>query len=204
MTRLILVALMAAALAGSSASAEDAAPAPSTPAVPPTATPAKPDAALPPAPDGRYAMHRVNDALIRLDSRTGQVSVCGPSANGWSCRAVPDDRAALENEIGRLQGENATLKKELLAHNLSLPSGIRPPGPGASAQPATPDRVPDRTPNTTPETRLPTEAEIDRAMTILSKAWRRMVEMMVDLQREVGRPNSGSKNLPPSGPSPKN
>jgi hypothetical protein len=40
-----------------------------------------------------------------------------------------------------------------------------------------------------PETRLPSEADLDRAMAFISKAWRRMVEMMVEFQREMGRKN---------------
>ena len=72
----------------------------------------------PAADDGRYTFHRVDDSFVRLDGRTGQVSVCGREATGWACQAVPDERAALEETIGRLQGDNAALKKELLARGL--------------------------------------------------------------------------------------
>ena len=41
---------------------------------------------------------------------------------------VPDERSALETEIARLQGENATLKKELLARGLPLPGASSPSG----------------------------------------------------------------------------
>ena len=44
--------------------------------------------------------------MLRLDTRTGQVSLCAKQSAGWACNAVPDERNALENEITRLQREN--------------------------------------------------------------------------------------------------
>src|SRR5437870_4219221 len=52
--------------------------------------------------DSRYGFHRMGDGFVRLDSRTGQLAQCGWAATGWSCKMVPDERAALESEIGRL------------------------------------------------------------------------------------------------------
>ena len=87
-----------------------------------------------PAPEGddsRYTFHRVEDGYLRLDGRTGQVSMCARRPVGWACQAVPDERAALEAEIARLQGENAALKKELIARNLPLPGAVKPEPPAA-------------------------------------------------------------------------
>ena len=162
------------------------APAPRTPSQHSTGSQPPAASASPPGSDGRYSLYRVNDTLVRLDSRTGQVSVCSQGAAGWSCQAVPDDRVALENEIARMQNENAALKQGLLARNLPLPDGVRPP-PVAQAQPTPRQSPPDKPPSVTPETRLPTEAEFERAMAFLTKAWRRMVEMMADLQRDIDR-----------------
>ena len=55
--------------------------------------------------NGRYTMSPVPDGLLRLDTRTGAVSICR-SKGGWTCRVVPDERAALDLEIGRLQTES--------------------------------------------------------------------------------------------------
>ena len=57
---------------------------------------------LPDAEKGRYALAPVSDGVIRLDTRTGAVSTCTNSGAGWACYAVPDERAALDAEIGRL------------------------------------------------------------------------------------------------------
>jgi hypothetical protein len=73
--------------------------------------------------NGRYTLQPSGDGMLRLDTRTGTVSNCSTSAAGWACYAVPDERAALDTEIGRLQAEKAKLK-ELLA------SREPPPAPG--------------------------------------------------------------------------
>ena len=41
------------------------------------------------------------------------------------------------------------------------------------------------TPGTEPK--LPTEADLDRAITFMKNVWRRLVEMMVELQRDIQR-----------------
>src|SRR5262245_53010210 len=80
--------------------------------------------------DGRFTLHRTDEGFLRLDGRSGQVSLCLKRSAGWECQAVPDERSALEGEIARLQADNAQLKRELLAHNLPLPGGMRPGGVG--------------------------------------------------------------------------
>jgi hypothetical protein len=129
-----------------------------------------------PTPDsenGRYSFNPVADGVLRLDTRTGQVSQCSRSDAGWACQVVPDERSALETEIARLQGENATLKKELLARGLPVP-GIPPP---PTARPGE------------PELKLPSDAEVDKVISFLEKVWRRLLEMGRTVQKEVEREN---------------
>ena len=123
-----------------------------------------------PAPDsenGRYSFSAVSDGMLRLDTRTGQVSLCAKKDAGWSCNPVPDERTALENEIARLQRENGALKKDMLARNLPLPSGVSGNTASADQQRELNVTVP-----------LPSDADIDRAMTAFEKMWRRMVEIV--------------------------
>jgi hypothetical protein len=161
-----------------------AAPAPST-SGPSTSGQSTLSPSLPAPDDGRYNIHRMQDDLIRLDTRTGQVSVCRNNSAGWACQAVPDERAALDSEIARLQAENAAVKKELLAHGLSLPRGVRadPPPPPAAPPPAPPQASP--TPEPVPGLKVPTDADLDRMMAFMEKVWRRLVEMMANVQRDM-------------------
>jgi hypothetical protein len=92
--------------------------------------------ATPDSENGRYSFNPVADGVLRLDTRTGQVSQCSRSDAGWACKVVPDERSALETEIARLQGENATMKKELLSRGLPVPGVSAPSGRRAGDQAA--------------------------------------------------------------------
>ena len=121
--------------------------------------------------DSRYTFHRLDDGYVRLDGRTGQVSMCVQRPIGWACQAVPDERSALEAEIARLQGESAALKKELIARNLPLPGAVRPEPPAAKQEP--------------PRLQLPNDADLDKVVTFFEKIWRRFVEVIVTLQKDL-------------------
>lgn len=120
--------------------------------------------------DGRFTFHRTDDGYLRLDGRSGQVSLCARRPAGWQCQTVPDERAALESEIARLQSDNVILKKELLSRNLPLPGGMRPElssrGDDSRLQ-------------------LPSDAELNRIMSFIEKVWKRMVEMIVTTQKDM-------------------
>ena len=65
-------------------------------------------------------------------------------------RRFPDERTALESEIGRLQSENAALKKELLARGLALPGGVKDEVPVAqSARSEAERQIAEPTPSST-------------------------------------------------------
>ena len=84
--------------------------------------PALADDATPDSGGGRYTFSKVAEGFLRLDTQTGEVSVCSQRTVGWACQAVPEDRAVLENEIARLRKENAALKKDMLTRGLPLPA----------------------------------------------------------------------------------
>ena len=115
--------------------------------------------------NGRYSFSPVPEGTLRLDTRTGAVSLCAKKDAGWACNTVPDERQALENEIARLQRETGALKKDMLARGLPLPGGI------SSAPSAQQRELQLKVP-------LPSDAEIDRVMSAFEKMWRRIVDMV--------------------------
>ncbi len=125
-----------------------------------------------PSDSARYTFHRVQDAFLRLDLQTGRVSQCGWAAIGWYCKVVPDERAALESEIARLQTSNIALKKELVERGLTLPEGIKPDAQVSGGG---------------IELRMPNDTEFGRVTGFVERVWRRMVDMMVNLQRDMVR-----------------
>jgi hypothetical protein len=122
------------------------------------------------APDsenGRYTFGQTADGMLRLDTRTGAVSLCAKQTAGWSCAPVPDERSALDNEIARLQRENGALKKEMIARGLALPKDVTGLPAGPNDQRDLQVRVP-----------LPSDADIDRAMSAFEKIWRRLIDIV--------------------------
>ena len=120
--------------------------------------------------------------MIRLDTRTGAVSTCNNSGAGWACYAVPDERAALDAEIGRLQAENEKLKTELAAREPTVAGKIDEPLPKQdSLKPPAPKVEPERK----IEIPLPSDQDVDRVMAFLERAWRRLVEIASRMQKDL-------------------
>jgi hypothetical protein len=140
------------------------------------AAPALAEQETPDSEHGRYSFSKVAEGFLRLDTQTGQVSVCSQRAVGWACQAAPDDRTVLENEIARLRAENAALKKELLAHGLALPGTTPPENSGAH----------ETGPHDNDVTiRLPDNADIDRMVAYAGQLWHRFVEAIARAQKQV-------------------
>ena len=101
------------------------------------------------AENGRYSMTPAQDGFLRLDTRTGAVAMCRLVNGAPECRLAADERAALENEIGRLQAQNKDLR-------------LKPPGPGDAGPPSG----------------LPSEQDMDKALSFAERFMRRMMRIM--------------------------
>ena len=152
---------------------------------------------MPDAENGRYALSPVTDGVIRLDTRTGAVSTCSNSGTGWACYSVPDERAALDAEIGRLQADNEKSKTELEKSRTELE---KLKAELAAREPVVTGKIDEALPKTDslkkPEPKvaegerridipLPSDRDMDRVMSFLEQAWRRLVEMANRMQKDV-------------------
>ena len=154
---------------------------------------AAPPQAMPDTENGRYALSSTPDGVLRLDTRTGAVSTCSNNNGaGWACYAVPDERAALDAEIGRLQADNERLRAQLSAReptvigkvDEALPKEILPKADSLKPDPLKPD------PKVAEGERkigipLPSDRDIDRVMSFLERAWKRLIEMANRVQKDV-------------------
>ena len=139
--------------------------------------------AMPDTENGRYALSPVADGVIRLDTRTGAVSTCTNSAMGWACYAIPDEREALDQEIGRLQADNEKLKAQLAAQAPTAPGKIDEPLPKSDSLKSPEPKVAEGERKI--EIPLPSDRDMDRMMSFLERAWRRLIEMANRVQRDV-------------------
>jgi hypothetical protein len=145
---------------------------------------------MPDGEKGRYSMSTVGDGVIRLDTRTGAVSTCSNVGAGWACYAVPDERAALDTEIGRLQADNGRLQ----ADNERLKAEL------AAREPTVTGKIDEALPKTDSlkkpdpkvaegerriEIPLPSDRDMDRMMSFLERAWKRLIEMANRVQKDV-------------------
>lgn len=103
--------------------------------------------------NGRFVLRETPDGLLRMDSRTGAISLCTRTSGSLACRLVPDDRAVLEQEVERLKAENDALKR-------GGAQAARPNQPGGEGM------------------TLPSDAEVDRALSLAERIWRRLRGMI--------------------------
>jgi hypothetical protein len=139
--------------------------------------------AAPDTENGRYALSPTADGVLRLDTRTGAVSTCNNSGAGWACYAVPDERAAFDAEIGRLQADNEKLKAQLAAREPVVTGKIEEPLPKSDSLKKSEPKVAEGERKI--EIPLPSDRDMDRMMSFLERAWRRLIEMANRVQKDV-------------------
>jgi hypothetical protein len=138
---------------------------------------------MPDTEKGRYSLSTVPDGVIRLDTRTGAVSSCSNNGNGWACYSVPDERAALDAEIGRLQADNEKLKAELATREPVVSGKIDEPLPKSDSLKKPEPKVAEGERKI--EIPLPSDQDMDRMMSFVERAWRRLVDMANRMQKDV-------------------
>jgi hypothetical protein len=131
-------------------------------------------AASPPADTaqpGRFTMQPSEGGIVRLDTQTGDVSLCKPVGGTLECKPVKDDRD-LQSEIARLATENTQLKAEI--KRLEEMLGLGSPAPPKKFE-------------------LPTEQDVDKALSYLERMFKKFRDKMKDLEgSSPGNPPGGA------------
>lgn len=130
---------------------------------------------------GRYSFQRVDDGFLRFDNKSGRIAFCSPRTVGWACQAVPEDRAALEKEIARLQGEVAGLQDKVAGLKKEIAALREPPPPPRPPAELAPRFDKDG------GLKLPSDEDIARARAAIENAWRRLMDMITDFQKDMMR-----------------
>ena len=72
-----------------------------------------PASAQSPPPEEGYSLQPATGDYLKIDRRTGDVSLCASRGGAWSCELIADDRKAYEDRIIELEAENERLAKRL-------------------------------------------------------------------------------------------
>jgi len=62
--------------------------------------------------DGRYALERGEFGFIRLDTETGEMTLCRETSEGLDCDTARDNAAEIRRERDELRDENRDLRRE--------------------------------------------------------------------------------------------
>ena len=103
--------------------------------------------------NGRYALAPLDGGVVKLDTRTGAITECRRKDDALSCALATDERQRLQNEIDRLSRENAELR-------------ARPPTPPITGNIEKPAPA------------LPSDEEVDRALSLMERFLRRFKTIM--------------------------
>ncbi len=119
--------------------------------------------------ESRFSFFRAEDGYLRLDGHTGQVSLCTRRPVGWLCQALPEERAAFEAEVTRLQLENAALKQGAGRTTTRCSAGLegprRPPGATGDGSPI--------------------DREAGQFMSVIENVWHRLVAIVRERRSRI-------------------
>jgi exonuclease VII small subunit len=116
--------------------------------------------------EGRYRMEKTDSGLVRLDTVSGEVSLCREQDGQIVCRMAADERAAFEKELDLLTKRVEALEKG-----------------GATGQTAV-------------KPSLPTDEEIDRTMSIMEKMMQRFMGIVKNLEDGEEETAPGTDAIP--------
>jgi hypothetical protein len=131
--------------------------------------------------NGRFALSPVPEGFLRLDTRTGAVSTCSSVKDNWVCRAVPDERAALDTEIGRLQADNKKLKEQLVQRDTVTG---KTDAPLSKEDPKDLDSKSAQAPSDKKAERS-LSAEHEKLLALIDRVWDQLLDMAVRLQKKL-------------------
>lgn len=131
--------------------------------------PANAQDAADPAP-GRYVFEKSGEGVLRMDTVTGEMSVCGEQAGQVVCKLPADERQAVDEQIADLEARVARLEARIE----TLEAGES--GGGAKA--------------------LPSDEELDQAFNMMEKFIYRFFDVFKDLDRREHETEPPAGDIP--------
>jgi hypothetical protein len=142
--------------------------------------------------NGRYILQKTENGWFRVDTRSGQASLCSEGAAGFACTMVPDDRDAMLDEIERLNDRLVILERQIeLAGEAPAGSGTdvaqAPSGDAAPSAGSDADAPDGNEQSTDLPSFMPSEEQMDEIMQGFESMVRRFLAMVQSLREEYGQ-----------------
>lgn len=120
----------------------------------------------------RYRLEKTPDGYVRMDTRTGEMSVCQEKWGELVCRMAADERTAVQDEIERLQAGMKALE-DRLATVKALEDRV------ARLENSVTARI---------EQSLPTEEDFNKTMSYMERFFRSFMGIVRDFEDENSKP----------------
>lgn len=111
----------------------------------------------------RYRLEKTETGYVRMNTATGEMSICEERDGQLVCKLVTEERTAYKDEIDRLQTQLAGLEERVAK---------------LEARPAIPEAL------------LPSEEEFDKSMDMMEKFFRRFMGIAKDFENNKSDPEA--------------
>ena len=112
------------------------------------------------AQESRYTKEKTENGIVRMDTATGEMSLCHERDGSMDCAMAGDQRSALKERIDRLEKRLSALEKEISDLKSNRPEG------------------------------LPSDKDLDRAMGVIEDFMRRFFNMVDNLNKDFKDPTT--------------
>ena len=111
----------------------------------------------------RYQLEKTESGYIRMDTATGEMSICEERSGQLVCKLAADERAAFQSDIDRLQTKLDDVEGRVAK---------------LEARPSI------------PETLLPSDEQVDKGIDIMEKFFRSFMGIVKELDKDVAKPDA--------------
>jgi predicted DNA-binding protein YlxM (UPF0122 family) len=120
----------------------------------------------------RYRLEKTPNGYVRMDTRTGEMSVCQEKWGELVCKMAADERTAVQDEIERLQTDMKALE-DRLATVKALEERVKTLENSLTAK---------------IENSLPTEEDFNKTMSYMERFFRSFMAIVKDFESESTKP----------------
>ena len=115
----------------------------------------------------RYRLEKSEQGYVRMDTQTGEMSICEERTGQLVCKLAADERAAFQDDIDRMQSKLSALEQRIAAI--------------------------EENPLMKPQALLPSEEDFEKSLTYMERFFRKFMDVMRDVDKDFPSGSDGSQ-----------